>query len=115
MSHKKNYRFIRTISFILALSFLMTSCARKTEEEPEVIDQEAVIQDITQPTEQDPVSGPLSLAPVSSLPEGGWIMEATFPDRNDDISTTLAMNSMASFKGYISIWYWCRCSNCRLG
>ena len=100
MSHKKNYRYIRTISFILALSVLMTSCGRKTEEEPEVIDQEVISQDITQPTEQDPVSGPLSLAPVSSLPEGGWIMEATFPDRNDDISTTLAMNSMASFKGY---------------
>ncbi|MBO4846673.1 MAG: penicillin binding protein PBP4B [Lachnospiraceae bacterium] len=90
----------KNIIFLLVISLLLTSCGRSEKtEEPEQT-AEVIDDTIEQIIEQDPKPDPLSLALVSSVPEGGWIMEATFPDRNDDISTTLAMNSMASFKGY---------------
>jgi hypothetical protein len=93
-------KYKKHIILLLVISLLLTSCGRsKKEDEPEQTPV-AVEDDTEQIIEKDPKPDPLSLALVSSVPDGGWIMEATFPDRNDDISTTLAMNSMASFKGY---------------
>ncbi|MBR3634816.1 MAG: penicillin binding protein PBP4B [Lachnospiraceae bacterium] len=93
-------KYKKHIILLLVISLLLTSCGRsKKEDEPEQTPV-AVEDDTEQIIEKDPKPDPLSLVPVSSVPEGGWIMDAAFPDRNDDISTTLAMNSMASFKGY---------------
>ncbi len=81
------YKYFKII-LVLLLSFSLFSCTKTQESQPE-----------EKPAEESEVKEP-KVESVSSLPDGDFQMEATFPDHLDYVDDTLALNSTISFYGY---------------
>ena len=81
------YKYFKII-LVLLLSFSLFSCTKTQESQPE-----------EKPAEESEVKE-LKVESVSSLPDGDFQMEATFPDHLDYVDDTLALNSTISFYGY---------------
>ncbi len=95
---KRRYRILKYLIPVISLMLFLTSCTKKEQEE--VVTEEPVIEQIDIQTEQDESPALLVIEKITSMPDAQWMVDDTFPGRNDNVSTTLAMNSMDSFKYY---------------